>query len=129
MALSARSIAAYPTFMGLIETMESKRATTRRVSTMTITLTTEIEKALVEQAKQIGSSPEALALETLRERFAPRHAGKDNPTAQSTLAEFLGDQLGALSSGEYVAGGARMSEDTGKRFAAGMLEKQRQGRL
>jgi len=96
---------------------------------MTITLTTEIEKALVEQAMKIGSSPEALALETLRERFAPMHGREDNSTAQATLAEFLGDQLGALSSDEYVAGGARMSEDTGKRFAAGMLEKQRQGRL
>jgi hypothetical protein len=37
---------------------------------MTITLTAEIEKGLVEQAERLGKSPEALAIETLRHQFA-----------------------------------------------------------
>lgn len=38
---------------------------------MTITLTADIEKGLVEQAGRLGTSPEALAIETLRSQFAP----------------------------------------------------------
>jgi hypothetical protein len=34
-----------------------------------------------------------------------------------------------LSSSEYVPGGARMSEKTGKDFADGMIEKRQQGHL
>jgi hypothetical protein len=37
---------------------------------MTITLTAEIEAALVEQAGKLGTSPELLAIETLRQKFA-----------------------------------------------------------
>jgi hypothetical protein len=43
---------------------------THWASTMTITLTAEIEKGLVEQAEKLGKSPEALAIEALRDRFA-----------------------------------------------------------
>jgi hypothetical protein len=44
--------------------------------TMTITLTADIEKGLVEQAGKRGTSPEALAMETLRSRFAPPAADR-----------------------------------------------------
>jgi hypothetical protein len=37
---------------------------------MTITLTPEIEQGLIEQAGKLGTSPEALAIETLRQKFA-----------------------------------------------------------
>ena len=36
---------------------------------MTITLTPDIEHALVDKAKKQGTTPEQLALESLRERF------------------------------------------------------------
>jgi hypothetical protein len=41
---------------------------------MVITLSPEIEAALIESAKRHGVSPEALALSALRERFASRPA-------------------------------------------------------
>ena len=45
--------------------------------------------------------------------------------AQGTLADFLQGHIGILHSSEYMPGGARMSVDSGKKFAAGLL-KQRQ---
>ena len=45
--------------------------------------------------------------------------------AQGTLADFLQGHIGILHSSEYVPGGTRMSVDSGKKFAAGLL-KQRQ---
>lgn len=39
---------------------------------MTITLTSDIEAAVKEQARQRGTSPETLALNTLREQFAAK---------------------------------------------------------
>ncbi len=48
---------------------------------------------------------------------------------EETLADFLKDHIGVIHSNEHIPGGARMSEDTGKKFAAGMVEKRRKGRL
>ena len=48
---------------------------------------------------------------------------------EETLADYLKDHIGVIDSGEHVPGGARMSEDTGKKFAEGMVEKRRKGRL
>jgi hypothetical protein len=39
---------------------------------MVLNLTPEVEAALVEQAGRRGVSPEELAMEVLRQRFAPR---------------------------------------------------------
>ncbi len=39
---------------------------------MTIALTPEIEKALLDQARRLGTTPEALALEALREKLFDR---------------------------------------------------------
>ena len=38
---------------------------------MIITLTPDIEQALADQAHKLGTTPEQLALDSLRERFAP----------------------------------------------------------
>ena len=43
--------------------------------------------------------------------------------AQGTLADFLQGHIGILHSSEYVPGGARMSVDSGKTFAAGLLKQ------
>lgn len=45
---------------------------------MTITLSPELEAALVEAARRDGTDPEALALEALRERFQ-RPAARPEP--------------------------------------------------
>ena len=42
---------------------------------------------------------------------------------QGTLADFLQGHIGILHSSEYMPGGARMSVDSGKKFAAGLLKK------
>ncbi len=96
---------------------------------MTITLTPDIENALVEQAKEHGTTPEKLALESLRERFVdPTEEGAPIDGAE-TLADYLADHIGVIHSSEHVPGGARMSENTGKKFAEGMVEKRRRGKL
>ena len=96
---------------------------------MTITLTPDIENALVEQAKEHGTTPEQLALESLRERFVTPVEEKAMSNGEETLYDRLKDHIGVIDSGEHVPGGARMSEETGKKFAAGMVEKRRRGRL
>jgi len=103
---------------------------TGRGPTMTITLSGEIEKGLVEQAGKLGTSPEALAIWTLRQRFGPAStASAQEPAAPASMADFLGEFIGCISSDEHVPGGARMSDDPGRQFAEGMLEKRRQDRL
>jgi hypothetical protein len=94
---------------------------------MTITLTTEIEKGLLEQAQKMGTSPEALAIETLRRKFAS--ASGEQSTAQGNLIDFLGDFVGCISSDEHVPHGARISKDAGRQFVEGLIEKRSRGHL
>ncbi len=69
---------------------------------MDINLTLDIAAALTEHARREGTTPEQLALAALRERFVvptpPNGAGE----GQATLADYLADHLGVLSSGEHV---------------------------
>ena len=96
---------------------------------MIITLPPDIEQALVEHARKQGTTAELLALDSLRERFMPS-LSLDRPTeGEGTLADFLGKHIGVLHSSEHIPGGARMSEGTGKKFAAGLVKKRQQGRL
>ena len=94
--------------------------------TMTITLTSEIEKGLIEQAGKMGTSPELLAIETLKQRFAPPSAAEE-AASEGSLLDFPGGFVACLSSDEVVVGG-RMSKETGTRFAEGMLRTQGEGR-
>lgn len=96
---------------------------------MKITLTPDIEKALAEQARRQHTTPEMLALDALRERFVFSGAPEAPVNEEATLADFLADHIGVIASSEKVPGGARMSEDTGKKFAAGLFKKHQQGRL
>lgn len=96
---------------------------------MIITLPPDIERVLVEQARKRGTTPELLALDSLRERFVPSFLRKGTTEGEGTLADFLGTHIGVLHSSEHLPGGARMSEDTGKKFAAGMVKKRQQRRL
>lgn len=95
---------------------------------MIIRIPPDIEQALVECARRQGTTPELIALHSLRERFMPA-VGDEIPTeGTKTLAEFLGGHIGILHSSDHVPGGARMSEDGGKRFTAGMLSKRQRGK-
>jgi len=96
---------------------------------MQITLTPDIENALVEHAKSQGLPPEKVVLNVLKEWSISWL--KTNTAAQEkgTLTDYLKDHIGVLSCNDYIPGGARMSEDCGKKFASGMLKKHQQGRL
>ncbi len=97
-----------------------------------ITLPPDIEGPLAEEARRQGTTPELLALDSLRERFAPSsvtEAAPEESEKEGTLADFLSGYIGVLHSSEHVAGGARMSEDSGKKFAAGMVKRRQERRL
>lgn len=96
---------------------------------MEITLTPDIEQALLEQARQRGTTPEELALESLRRQFVTPEQAQELVEAQGTLADLLGDSIGVLHSHEHVPGGARMSKATSDTFAKALLDKRRQGHL
>lgn len=80
---------------------------------MEITLTPDIEKALAEQARRQGATPEMLALDVFRERFVSSGAPEMGMNEEATLADFLAGHIGVIASSEKVPGGAQMSEDTG----------------
>jgi hypothetical protein len=96
---------------------------------MNITLPPDIEQALVEHARKQGTTPELLALDSLRERFLPSLLLDRPNEGEETLAAFLGPHIGVLHSSEHIPGGAHMSEDSSEKFAAGMVKKRQQGRL
>lgn len=89
----------------------------------TITLPPEIEERLTEEARKRGTTPELLALESLRILFCTQ-ASSDITAHGNTLYEFLSGYVGAVSGTSEA-----LSEDCGRRFAEGMTEKQQQGRL
>lgn len=94
---------------------------------MNLTLPPEVENALAAAAQQKGTTPELLALECLRDKFL--NGAQPTQYPPGSLAEYLKDYIGAISSKDRFPEGSRMSEDTGKKFAEGMVEKHRQGRL
>jgi hypothetical protein len=95
---------------------------------MIINLTPDIEQALAEEAGKLGTTPEQLVLERLREHFERGETPPFPATGQETLADFLRGHIGVLHSSEHVPGGARMSEASGKKFAAGLVAQRQQRR-
>jgi hypothetical protein len=95
---------------------------------MIITLTPDIAQALAAEACKLGLTPEQLALDSLRERFLFPESHMSPVGAQATLADFLRGHLGALHSSEHVPGGARLSEDSGRKFTAGLVAQRQQKR-
>lgn len=88
----------------------------------TIILPPDIAVPLAEEARKRGTSLEQLALDCLRNQFAAPEPPQ--PGGTETLADFLAGYVGTVS-GTTEA----LSENCGRRFAAGMAEKQQQGRL
>jgi hypothetical protein len=95
---------------------------------MIITLTPDIEQALAAEARKLGLTPEQLALDSLRARFLSPERERVPTAEPGTLADFLCGHVGVLHSSEYVPGGARLSEDSGRKFAARLLAQRQQRR-
>ena len=89
----------------------------------TITLPSEVEGPLAEEARKQGTTPELLAVDCLRKLFVPPLAGQ-KPAEGETLFGFLAGYVGTVS-GTAEA----LSENCGQRFAQGLVEKQRRGRV
>lgn len=96
---------------------------------LTIKLTPDIANSLIQRSRQQGTTPELLVLEAIIKLFAPSDASTPADNQYHTLADFLAGYVGVVDSGELIPGGARMSEDCGEKFAAGMVEKRGQGKL
>ncbi len=96
---------------------------------MTITLPFDLAGVLTEQARKQGTTPERIARDYLRERLLPSVTTESTTKEQGTLADFLVDYIGVISSSEHVPGGARMSENSGRKFTAGLVKKRQEGRL
>lgn len=101
---------------------------------MTITLPPDLQPRL-EQEKRPGEDIPTFIERMLRERLAEIEAEKveesdeEDELTGGTMADLFAGRVGLFRSNERVPGGARMSENTGKQFAEGMAEKQRQGHL
>jgi hypothetical protein len=102
---------------------------------MTIELTPEIADALAAQARQRGTTPEQLAQEILAESLREMAASDyEQPEREAkvkarSLADLFAGRTGVIRSSESVPGGAHLSQDSGRKFAAGMVEKRRRGKL
>jgi len=94
---------------------------------LNLALPKDIEEALTEQARKQETTPEQLAIDSLRERFASPDAGMTGEPG--TLFEFLSGYIGVLHSSEHVPGGAALSEKTETSFTDHLLKKRAQGRL
>ena len=86
----------------------------------TITLPADLESRLAAEAARRGTTPELLAVDGLLRLFSSR---PDASAPTDTLFDFLAGHIGA------VAGTAEpFSEDCGRRFAEGLVEKQQRVR-
>ena len=92
-------------------------------------ITLSADEHLIEAANQRAAEEHT----TLNEQFQlwlkhyVQHEQQAGPSeAQGTLADFLQGHIGILHSSEYMPGGGRMSVDSGKKFAAGLLKKRQQ---
>ena len=63
---------------------------------MIITLPPDIERVQVEHARKQGTTPELLALDSLRERFILPSPSDSAAESERTLADFLGKHIGVL---------------------------------
>ncbi len=86
----------------------------------TITLTPDLETALVRRAETQGTTPERLALDGLRQLYGmpePDEAGPQEEAGE-TLFDFLKGQVGTIAGSTEA-----LSENGGVRFAEGLAEK------
>jgi hypothetical protein len=89
----------------------------------TITLPPEIEAPLADAARKKGTTPQLLAVETLRQRFPPSETPV-GPDESQTLYDFLAGDIGVVE-----GFGEALSENCGERFTDWLVEKHKAGRL
>lgn len=97
------------------------------VSTMQIILPAELERSLIERARQVGTSPENLALTVLRQQLGQDVRSSDDT---ATLADFLAEHIGVLGNeaeGKHASARETVpfSEQCGRRFGTGLLDRHR----
>ena len=95
---------------------------------VTITLPPELEHAVAEEAAHLGTTAELLTLDALQHRFLRRQMSATLPEG-ATLADALGDYIGAINTRDRYPEGSTLSEDTGRKFGKLMAEKQKHGKL
>ena len=88
-----------------------------------ITLSPEVAELIVREAARKGTSPEAVANETLRQHYAPGAEGSPAKEPKN-LAEALGPFTGAVHSGR-----GDLSQDCGEKLTDHLVEKRQQGKL
>jgi hypothetical protein len=89
----------------------------------TITLPPDLENRLADEARRRGTTPELLAVDSLRMIFVPQSAN-GGATGGDNLWSFLSAYIGTIS-GTTEA----LSENCGKRFVEGLVAKQNQRHL
>ena len=82
----------------------------------TITIPPEIADALTEAARKQGKSPEQLALDSLRQLFAPTTTNEHRK--EHSLFDFLAGHVGTIAGSTEA-----LSEKCGTRFADGLSAK------
>ncbi len=95
---------------------------------VTINMTPEMKQRLERLACQRGTTAEALVLSAVEQLLAPEDNERETP-APGSLAELLEGYAGVFDSREWVAGGARLSENTSEKFTDILVEKCVQGRI
>jgi hypothetical protein len=76
---------------------------------------------LVEAARRHGTTPEQLAVESLRQLFIPPTRAEGDQA--KSLYDFLAPHIGTISGSTEA-----LSEDCGRKFADGLAERGRQER-
>ena len=66
----------------------------------TISLPSDVERPLADEAQRLGTTPELLAVETLRKVFVPA-TPPNGPGQPKNLLEFLGDLVGSVNGTEF----------------------------
>jgi hypothetical protein len=99
---------------------------------ITITLPPDLERAVAEHAKRQGTTPDLWALDKLNKTVQAESVVE--PTSEpasggGSMLDFFSGYAGVVDSSEFVPGGAQMSQDTGRKFAEGMLKKRPEGKL
>lgn len=99
---------------------------------ITIILPPELEQTVMERAQQQGTTPELWTLDRLRLALQSDvfpEPVREADTEDGTMLDFFTGYVGVLNSSEFVPGGAQMSQDTGRKFAEGMVKKRQEGKL
>jgi hypothetical protein len=91
---------------------------------ITILLPPDIEGPLITEARKRGTTPESLALDSLRKLFASPPVFDESSENATTLLDFLDGYIGTVEGSTEA-----FSENCGQRFAEGMAEKQQRGHL